>query len=592
MSNGKRYGNRLQDAGREKMVKLTSIRAKVLGLTGLAALCLLLIGSWLGVTAWQQHLQMQQAVSLMRLMQDAGALLSPLRMERGSTAGFLSSQGVSLTLVRDMARVEVNQHQEALQSWLTRPLPEPVADALTSTLQELSALEALRAQVDARSLPAGEAIGQYTRLADSLLLLMMRSTTTIGHGELAQMARPVMQWMHLEEAMGQERAILSKVLGANTPASMEAQSQWFQQRGRQELIQNILANVMPSDLWQQIMDMMMVDARHEVDLVRTQVREALLTGDYGVSVDHWFAVSTAKLGAMQQVRQTLIDRASTRAEALDRSSLWQLVAVTLLTAGLLVLVVWLGVRIESGVRQSYQRLGMALGQAGLAQPVQHESNDEFGQAARAFEAFRQTLVGSVSEMQQQAAHMGEELSLMRSLRTAFDHMADHDVLTGLYNRHHLDKRLPALLGQARLAQEPLTLVLLDVDGLRRVNALAGHHGGDMLLVALAGLMRQLTGEVDALLVRQDGDAFVLVLPGMGEEESAGRIEELRSDFVRLQARDGGMLSPVTLSAGMACFPHEAQSSIPLLARAEQALAQAKGQGGNRLVCLHQYEAAA
>lgn len=574
------------------MVRLTSIRAKVLGLTGLAALCLLLIGSWLGMHAWQQHLQMQQAVSLMRLMQDAGALLSPLRMERGSTAGFLSSQGVSLTLVRDMARTEVNQRQEALQGWLARPLPVPVADALTATLQQLSTLDGLRAQVDARSLPAGEAIGRYTQLADSLLVLMMRSTTAIGHGELAQMARPVMQWMHLEEAVGQERAILSKVLGANTPASMEAQSQWFQQRGRQELIQNILANVMPADLWQQIMDMMMVDARHEVDLVRTQVREALLTGDYGVTVDHWFAVSTAKLGAMQEVRQTLIDRASTRAEAMDQASLWQLVTVVVLTAGLLLLVVWLGVRIESGVRQSYQRLGAALGQAGLVQPVQHESSDEFGQAARAFEAFRQTLVGSVSEMQQQATHMGEELSLMRSLRTAFDHMADHDVLTGLYNRHHLDKRLPALLGQARLAQEPLTLVLLDVDGLRRVNALAGHHGGDMLLVALAGLMRQLTGEVDALLVRQDGDAFVMVLPGMDEDESAGRIEELRSDFVRLQARDGGMFSPVTLSAGMACFPHEALSSLPLLARAEQALAQAKGQGGNRLVCLHQHEDAA
>lgn len=90
---------------------------------------------------------------------------------------------------------------------------------------------------------------------------------------------------------------------------------------------------------------------------------------------------------------------------------------------------------------------------------------------------------------------------------ALKHAAEHDRLTGLYNRAEFDRRLIAALAEAK--GRPVTVALLDLDGFKDVNDTLGHLAGDQVLASLAARYRQMTGK-DVFLARWGGDEFALL----------------------------------------------------------------------------------
>jgi diguanylate cyclase (GGDEF)-like protein/PAS domain S-box-containing protein len=89
-------------------------------------------------------------------------------------------------------------------------------------------------------------------------------------------------------------------------------------------------------------------------------------------------------------------------------------------------------------------------------------------------------------------------------------LADLDELTGIYNRRRFQEEVEKHLTASRRFGDPLTLMLLDVDGFKQVNDTYGHHTGDMALQVLAGALRGAVRETD-LVGRLGGDEFVALL---------------------------------------------------------------------------------
>lgn len=151
-------------------------------------------------------------------------------------------------------------------------------------------------------------------------------------------------------------------------------------------------------------------------------------------------------------------------------------------------------------------------------------------------------------------------------------LARRDPLTGLPNRRAVLEAAEAELARAHRTRAPLTVVALDVDGLKRVNDEHGHPAGDALLVAFAATVRAEIRVID-VLGRMGGDEFVLLLP----ECDAGAAAEVMARVGERLARRGPA-GELSACAGWVTFPAPPPSVDVLLASADRLVVAAKRQG--------------
>ncbi|MEO0406441.1 MAG: GGDEF domain-containing protein [Cyanobacteria bacterium P01_A01_bin.135] len=157
------------------------------------------------------------------------------------------------------------------------------------------------------------------------------------------------------------------------------------------------------------------------------------------------------------------------------------------------------------------------------------------------------------------------------------HQAITDELTGTYNRRGFTISLDQEWRRCTRRQEPMSLILIDIDRFRSYNHHKGRAGGDMLLRHLAQVFIAISQRAGDSIARYGGDGFACVLPNTDREGA-----ESLASTMRVQANHAG----VSVSGGVAtAVPTLHQSAEQLLEVAEMALHKAKQQGGNQVVPL-------
>jgi len=175
------------------------------------------------------------------------------------------------------------------------------------------------------------------------------------------------------------------------------------------------------------------------------------------------------------------------------------------------------------------------------------------------------------------------LRLERSHRT-LRRLSTRDYLTNLFNAREFYRLLDAELGRAKRYEEPLTLLLLDVDHFKQVNDSFGHQSGDKVLRELAKVLRAQVREVD-MPARVGGEEFAVILPKTGGEAALGMAERIRRQVEANRVVFNGEGAPpvhVTVSIGLAIYPHSASDAQGLFHAADVALYHAKQSGRNRV----------
>ncbi len=151
------------------------------------------------------------------------------------------------------------------------------------------------------------------------------------------------------------------------------------------------------------------------------------------------------------------------------------------------------------------------------------------------------------------------------------HIADHDALTGLFNRRRFEEELERHIAHGQRYGVSGALLLLDLDDFKKVNDGHGHRAGDTVLTAVADVLDARLRETD-VVARFGGDEFAVLMPVGGETEAAELAELLVAAVNREVPTPAG---PLYASVGFAVF-EKSTTADEILSRADDAMYAEKG----------------
>ena len=159
-----------------------------------------------------------------------------------------------------------------------------------------------------------------------------------------------------------------------------------------------------------------------------------------------------------------------------------------------------------------------------------------------------------------------------------------DAKTGLYNSRHFAHALDQELSRARRHGRPLSLIMVDLDLLRRTNNTFGHIAGDAVLRGVGDIFRAQVRAHD-LPARFGGEEFAILLPETTPDQAFELAERIRRAVAVRLFRSETSSQPLraTISLGVASFPRDASDATQLVHRADLAVYRAKVLGRNRVV---------
>ena len=157
-------------------------------------------------------------------------------------------------------------------------------------------------------------------------------------------------------------------------------------------------------------------------------------------------------------------------------------------------------------------------------------------------------------------------------------LAEYDSLTGLANRHSINRHLDSAISAYASSQRPCALMMLDLDKFKHVNDTLGHPAGDQLLVQVAERLTNIVG-ARGKVARLGGDEFQVALVG---EDDRGKLGELADKIIKILSQpyplDEGKRAVIGASVGIAVFPFDGDDRDKINRSADLALYASKNGG--------------
>lgn len=174
-----------------------------------------------------------------------------------------------------------------------------------------------------------------------------------------------------------------------------------------------------------------------------------------------------------------------------------------------------------------------------------------------------------------------DITEQKAFQQQLAYQAEHDSLTGLFNRHYFQQELERTVARVARNGSTCALFYLDLDQFKYINDTLGHAAGDQLLIEISNLVSSHVREGD-LLARFGGDEFTLLVYNVTQQDAPRVAENFRSLFENYKFFYDNKSFNVTASIGGALIDNLALSADEVLSHADLACNMAKAQGRNRV----------
>ena len=169
---------------------------------------------------------------------------------------------------------------------------------------------------------------------------------------------------------------------------------------------------------------------------------------------------------------------------------------------------------------------------------------------------------------------------LQETHTDLQQKSSTDELTGLFNRRFLAKAFDMELSRAERSDNPLSVLMVDIDHFKAFNDRFGHPEGDTVLRNTGAFLTNHLRSTD-VAARYGGEEFIVLLPSTGKREAGKKADNLRKAFAEA-GLSGERKTKVTVSIGVASMPDDGLTEHELVGAADAALYVAKRQGRNRV----------
>jgi len=246
---------------------------------------------------------------------------------------------------------------------------------------------------------------------------------------------------------------------------------------------------------------------------------------------------------------------------------------------------FLAYRITSGAMRPIEQLSDAARRiAGgdfdheVAEP---NAQDEVGLLARTFNDMMRRLRGYQSEIEAANTSLMERNVELQQAKETFEQLSITDGLTKLHNHRFFQDHLTREIKRVTRTDEPLTMLLVDIDDFKQLNDRFGHAAGDELLVGIARIMNETVRDSD-LLARYGGEEFVVLASGTDIPGAYQLAEKIRTSVAEQSFILDDSLRPVrvTISIGVARYSGNRKAFFQAT---DRSLYQAKAEGKNCVI---------
>jgi diguanylate cyclase (GGDEF)-like protein len=162
------------------------------------------------------------------------------------------------------------------------------------------------------------------------------------------------------------------------------------------------------------------------------------------------------------------------------------------------------------------------------------------------------------------------------------HLSRTDWLTGLWNTRYFNEKLDSALSKARIEEDHLGLLMIDIDNFKKYNDSLGHQKGDHAIKRVAHILNGSSRKTD-FVCRYGGEEFCIIMTGIDKKDGEMIGERLRRKVEEIFKEDDSIPEELklTVSLGLSTFPSDGDSKDDLIYKADKALYTAKHTGKNR-----------
>ena len=209
------------------------------------------------------------------------------------------------------------------------------------------------------------------------------------------------------------------------------------------------------------------------------------------------------------------------------------------------------------------------------------SHDEIGLLARTFNDMMRRLRGYQTQIEAANRDLSERNAELQRAKETFEQLSITDGLTKLHNHRFFHDYLTREIKRVNRSEEPLAMLLLDIDDFKRLNDRLGHAAGDELLRGIALIITDSVRESD-LVARYGGEEFVVLMSDTDLDGAYQLAEKIRMAIAEHSFILDDSLRPIriTVSIGVACYGGNRKAFFQA---ADQALYRAKAEGKNCVV---------